>query len=81
VAVIGNVATLPEHRSGGLARQVCARLCHELLHCGMNHLSLNVMTDNVSAIRAYQHLGFEVAGEYGEYVLRLRADGELPAKP
>lgn len=78
VAVIGNVATLPERRNYGLARQVCARVCHELLKAGIHHISLNVMTDNNAAISSYERLGFKAVGEYGEYVLRLKTNSELP---
>lgn len=71
VAAIGNVTTHPEARGRGLATVVCAKLCQALLAEGITTIGLNVRAGNTPAIRAYQKLGFEHVGEYGEYTLEL----------
>lgn len=72
VAAIGNVTTHPEARGRGLATMTCARLCQALLSDGIDTIGLNVRADNTAAIRAYQKLGFERVGEYGEYTVELK---------
>jgi GNAT superfamily N-acetyltransferase len=68
VGVLGNVTTHPDYRGQGLAKATCAKLCVELLKT-VNKVGLNVKADNVGAIAAYRHLGFEVVGEYEEGLL------------
>ena len=69
VAALGNVATLPDARSSGLATAACARLCRMLLDDGIDTISLNVRADNAAAIHAYEKLGFAHAADYVEVVL------------
>ncbi len=71
VAALGNVATHPEHRGRGLATVATARLCQELLAAGIEHVGLNVRTDNVAAVACYTRLGFVPVAEYGEYTAEL----------
>jgi predicted GNAT family acetyltransferase len=66
IGVLGNVTTHPAFRGQRLATSTCAKLCRELLKT-VEHIGLNVKADNVSAIRTYERLGFEVVGEYGEF--------------
>lgn len=66
IGVLGNVTTHPAFRGQRLATATCARLCQELLKT-VQHVGLNVKADNISAIRTYERLGFEVVGEYGEF--------------
>lgn len=68
VAAIGNVATHPAFRGQGLARRVCARLTKALLET-VDHVGLNVRTDNVGAIACYAGLGFEWIATYEECML------------
>ena len=72
VAALGNVATLPALRGTGLATAACARLCRVLLGDGIDVVSLNVRSDNVAAIRAYEKLGFAHAADYVEVPLTRR---------
>jgi RimJ/RimL family protein N-acetyltransferase len=72
VATLGNVATLPSLRGGGLAKAACARLCGILLEDGVDVISLNVRADNAAAIRAYETLGFGHAADYVEVPLKRR---------
>ncbi len=69
VAALGNVTTDPELRGRGLARTVTARLCCALLDEGITTIGLNVLADNVAAIRCYERLGFVVEAEYDEAML------------
>jgi ribosomal protein S18 acetylase RimI-like enzyme len=69
VATLGNVATVPAARGGGLATAACAHLCRVLLDDGIDVISLNVRSDNTAAIRAYEKLGFVHAADYVEVVL------------
>ena len=72
VAALGNVATLPEHRGRGLARQACAALCRILIDEGIESVALNVRTDNPAAIAVYRSIGFEHVADYVETTLEAR---------
>jgi GNAT superfamily N-acetyltransferase len=65
VAGLGNIATHPDQRGRGLATRVTARLCQALLGT-VDHIGLNVKTDNVDAIACYTNLGFEPIATYEE---------------
>lgn len=69
VAVLGNIVTHPDLRGRGMGMAVCAKLCQELVQAGVAHIGLNVKTENTSAIRCYEKLGFKRVAEYGEYVV------------
>jgi len=71
VAALGNIATRPALRGRGFATAVIAELCRSLL-LSVDHVGLNVKSDNLSAIGCYQRLGFEQNAVYGEYTLELR---------
>ena len=66
VAALGNIATAPEYRNKGYARQVTARTCQSLLRAGCE-IGLNVKADNDAAISSYNKLGFKIVASYGEY--------------
>ena len=69
VAALGNVATVPSARGRGHATAACAHLCLVLLADGIDVISLNVRSDNASAISAYERLGFAHAADYVEVLL------------
>jgi len=71
VAALGNVATRPSWRNRGYARRVTARLCRSL-RGEVDHVGLNVKSDNRAALRCYESLGFEVAASYGEFAIETR---------
>ena len=73
VAALGNVATHPDHRGGGLATIATARLCQELLRAGVECVGLNVNADNRGALACYGKLGFVRVADYGEYTLEARS--------
>lgn len=68
VAALGNITTRPALRSSGLATRATARLCLELLRT-VEHIGLNVKSDNRAAIACYEKLGFERIGVYEEWML------------
>jgi ribosomal protein S18 acetylase RimI-like enzyme len=67
-AALGNITTLPEFRGKGLAKLVTSRVCKELKpHADI--IGLNVHSENVSAIKCYEDLGFEIIAPYREYMI------------
>ena len=72
VAALGNIATHPDYRGRGYGRIAAARVCKSLLN-EIDHIGLNVKTDNTSAIRCYEKLGFEAIGSFGEFDVELKA--------
>jgi predicted GNAT family acetyltransferase len=73
VAALGNITTLPELRGHGLATKATAGLCKQLLK-SVDFVGLNVRTDNQAAIRAYQRVGFEIAGVYHEWMMERKQE-------
>lgn len=71
VAVIGNVATSAEHRGRGYAGSVTASLCRDLWG-EIRYVGLNVRSDNVSAIKAYEKIGFQKHSEHEEIRAELK---------
>ena len=71
VSALGNITTLPSCRGKGYGRLVTAKLCQSLLESGIQHIGLNVSSDNKTAIRCYEKLGFEVTAAYHECLIRV----------
>jgi len=69
VAALGNITTHPAYRNRGFAEEVTAHLCQQLFN-RVDHIGLNVHSNNRSAIRCYQKLGFEIVGHYEECSLK-----------
>lgn len=65
VATLGNVTTHPDYRKAGFGTATCARLC-QVLRQSVEHIGLNVRTDNASAIAVYERLGFRHIADYRE---------------
>jgi ribosomal protein S18 acetylase RimI-like enzyme len=68
---LGNIATRPDYRGQGLGQAVTARLCQSLAET-VDHIALNVRTDNRPAIALYEKLGFEIVHTYGEYMVEAK---------
>ncbi len=71
VAALGNITTRPDQRGKGLATTACAELCRSLLRT-VDHIGLNVKTDNPGAIHCYEKLGFEVIATYEECLFEMK---------
>jgi ribosomal protein S18 acetylase RimI-like enzyme len=69
VAALGNIATLGSFRGRGFGKQVTAKVCRSLLE-KVDHIGLNVRSDNDAAIACYQRLGFEIIASYREFMVR-----------
>ena len=65
VAALGNITTHPKFRNRGLAETVTACLCDQLA-TRADHIGLNVHSENLSAIRCYQKLGFRIISQFEE---------------
>ncbi len=70
-AAVANVVTHPDFRGRGYAKAVSAKVCQAIGE-HIEYIGLNVLTDNVAAIKAYEQIGFAQVGVYGEYMLELK---------
>ena len=75
VAALGNVTTHQQYRGQGIATACCATLCHELSRT-VDHIGLNVKSENKSAIDSYRKLGFEHVATYEECTVELKQTNE-----
>jgi GNAT superfamily N-acetyltransferase len=66
VACVGNVYVRRDRRGRGLAGVVSGAVTAELVGLGISTVALNVRTDNIRAIRAYERLGYVRYCEYDE---------------
>ena len=73
--VIGSIGLAPEFRGGGISRLILAAGMRHLRSAGADYIRLEVDGDNVPAIRLYQSLGFQKAGElhWYEHILEANA--------
>ncbi|MFQ6607012.1 MAG: GNAT family N-acetyltransferase [Fidelibacterota bacterium] len=69
VAALGNIATHPDYRNRGYAKQVIAALCSNLLKV-VDHIGLNVSVDNATALKCYTQLGFGIIDNYEEFTVK-----------
>jgi len=67
VAAVGNVTTRPLSRGRGFATAATAAVCKNLF-ADVDIIGLNVRQDNATAIACYRKLGFDVVGEFEEYL-------------
>ncbi len=57
-AYLGFMYTVPEHRGKGVNQKIIEALEHWSLSQGVTEMRLEVYVDNISAIRAYEKIGF-----------------------
>lgn len=69
VAALGNIVVAGEQRGKGICRKLVGTLCKDLLKTA-DIIGLNVHSENHSAISCYKRCGFEVIGEYEEYLIK-----------
>ncbi|MCD4702362.1 MAG: GNAT family N-acetyltransferase [Candidatus Aegiribacteria sp.] len=71
VGTLGNIATHPEYRGSGFGTAVTAMVCRSMLKT-VDHIGLNVRTDNSAAISCYEKLGFRTVASYCEFMARRK---------
>jgi GNAT superfamily N-acetyltransferase len=71
VAALGNVVTHPDYRGNGFGRAVTAKLCRSLCEI-VEHIGLNVKSDNQIAVSVYKRLGFKIVNCYWEYNAEIK---------
>lgn len=71
VAALGNITTLPEHRGKSICQKLTSALCKDLF-LTVDHIGLNVHSENKPAIECYKKLGFSTTGEYFESTFEKR---------
>lgn len=71
VGTLGNIATHPEYRGRGFSTAVTAMVCRSMLET-VDHIGLNVRTDNTAAVLCYEKLGFRTVASFGEFMARQR---------
>ena len=69
VAVLGNIATHPEHRERSIGSKLTFALCYDL-NKSVDIIGLNVKSDNESAIKCYRKIGFEMMANYEECLIK-----------
>ena len=73
VVALGNIVTHPDYRSNGFGKTVTAKLCQELSE-RIDHIGLNVKSDNGAAISMYEKLGFVTVVPYWEFTFEIKQD-------
>lgn len=68
VAALGNITTDPDFRGQSVCKKVTSVLCRDLFET-TDIIGLNVHKENVSAIRCYKSLGFEINGNFEEFMI------------
>ena len=72
--VIGSIGLVPEFRGQGISKTILVAGLVYLRSAGADYVRLEVDGDNVPAIRLYQSMGFQKAGELHWYERRIEAD-------
>ena len=70
VAALGNITTDINYRGKSIASKLSSVLCRDLLNT-VDDIGLNVSMENHAAVSCYKKIGFEIIGEYEEYLLEL----------
>ncbi len=70
VAALGNIATHPAYRGRQIGYKLTAHLCLDLTK-KVNYIGLNVKSDNIAAISCYRKVGFEIIGNYDEFLINI----------
>lgn len=68
VAVLGNIATLPDYRGLGFGKKAVAAVCQRVM-LNADHIGLNVDCKNAAANALYQNLGFEKNAVIEEFLV------------
>ncbi len=71
IAALGSIAVHRDFRGMGLGELITSSICADLFK-SCDYIALNVKSDNYSAIRCYEKIGFRKIIEYSEVLLRVR---------
>ncbi len=71
VATLGNITISPSHRGKAICQKLTSALCLDLL-LSVDNVGLNVSIKNISAVNCYKNIGFEIIGEYEEYLIQKK---------
>lgn len=78
--VIGSIGLAPEFRGGGISRLILSAGMSYLRSAGADYIRLEVDGENAPAIRLYQSMGFQKAGELHWYEYRVDPSGTPGAR-
>jgi RimJ/RimL family protein N-acetyltransferase len=65
--MFASIATHSDYRSKGLAQKLVAQMLGNASRSGITRVGLGVFSENVSAKRAYEKVGFALIGEFTSY--------------
>jgi ribosomal protein S18 acetylase RimI-like enzyme len=68
VATLGNITINTLYRGKSICQKLTSALCLDLFQT-VDNIGLNVSVENLSAVNCYKKIGFEIIGEYEEYLL------------
>jgi RimJ/RimL family protein N-acetyltransferase len=72
--MFASIATHSDFRSKGLAQKLVSQMLGNASRIGISHVGLGVFSENASAKRAYEKVGFSLIGEFTSYsVAKLEA--------
>jgi len=69
IAALGNIATHPDYRGQKIAYKLTSVLCINLTK-DADIIGLNVKSDNASAIKCYENIGFTIRCSYDECLIQ-----------
>ncbi|HAT66362.1 MAG TPA: N-acetyltransferase [Flavobacteriaceae bacterium] len=75
-----NLATgvIPEYRGKGITNKIYEYALNELKHKGVTKCKLEVIKENINAIKAYKRVGFEIVKGYKCFAGKIEMEGEEP---
>jgi len=65
--MFASIATHSDFRSKGLAQKLVSQMLGNASRSGISHVGLGVFSENASAKRAYEKVGFNLIGEFTSY--------------
>jgi RimJ/RimL family protein N-acetyltransferase len=65
--MFASIATHSDYRSKGLAQRLVSQMLGNASRNGITHVGLGVFSENASAKRAYEKVGFNLIGEFTSY--------------
>ncbi len=65
--MFASIATHSDYRSKGLAQRLVSQMLGNAGRSGITHVGLGVFSENASAKRAYEKVGFNLIGEFTSY--------------